>query len=116
MTDIIPDQRSEFIAGLLQFADFLEATPSVPCTIDQRFLLPMSTNTAVEEFAAAHGLVVEYDDAGNANADLQFGPITYRAYGYVDFDAHYARRQEEQARTWAASHGLALRPAEGGAA
>ncbi|QQC89869.1 hypothetical protein [Streptomyces alfalfae] len=117
MTTETTEQRREFIAGLRALADFLEATPSVPCSSsEERLLLPLHTNTAVQEFAAAHGLTVEYDEDGNAQINLPFGPITYNVYGYADFDAHYARRQEKQARTWAADHGLALFPAEGGAA
>ncbi|MGW0537848.1 hypothetical protein [Streptomyces sp. NPDC003032] len=116
MTNESTDPRGEFIAGLRAFADFLETTPSAPCRSHERLVYPLMANAAVEAFAAAHGLVTEYNEQGDAHTDLRFGPITYHVYGYVDFDAHYARRQEEQARTWAASHGLALFPAEGGAA
>ncbi len=110
------DRRGEFIAGLRALADFLEATPSVPCSSDERILLPLHTNAAVEHLATTLGLNVDYDAEGNAALRLQFGPLTYHLYGYVDFDAHCARADEKRARTWAASRGLSILPAEGGAA
>lgn len=108
----ITEQRQQAIDGLRALADFLESTPSVPTMGAQRMLLSLTTNPAVEAFAAEHGLSVRYDDEGNASADLKFGPLTYHAYGYVDFAEHLARRAEQQARSWAERKGLELRPVE----
>ncbi|WP_425832635.1 hypothetical protein [Streptomyces fractus] len=112
MTDIIADQRGEFIAGLRALADFLESTPTIPCASSERLLMPLHTNSAVEEFASVHSLTVQYTKDGNAYADLLFGSVTYHVYGYVDFTAHLARQDETHARTWAKQHGMEIHPAE----
>lgn len=106
--------RTEYIAGLRKFADWLESNPNVPESWGERLLLALHTNTAVEEFATAHGLRVAYDDEGNASCDMVFGPITYHVYGYVDFDEHCARNDERKARRWAAKQGMVIRPADEG--
>ncbi|WP_338699137.1 hypothetical protein V2W30_22500 [Streptomyces sp. Q6] len=111
MTDIIADQRSEFIAGLRALADFLEQTPSVRCSSTETLLLNLRTTSAVEEFARQLELPVRYDDEGNATSILRFGPIAYEAFGYVDFDQHLAVKSERDARRWAEQHGLEMRPA-----
>lgn len=112
----LAEPRSGYIAGLRQFADWLETHTEVPVPLSNKFLLALSTNTAVREFAETHGLPVDTDDEGNASCDLVFGAITYHAYGYTDFQEHCARGAERQARRWAAEQGLILRPAtEGGA-
>ncbi|WP_158942412.1 hypothetical protein, partial [Streptomyces sp. ERV7] len=85
------------MAGLRRLADQLERT-ELPVPHDQRFLLPLHTNLAVETFAQAHGLDVAYDPEGNASTDLAFGPIVFHAYGYVDFTGHCARQDERRAR------------------
>ncbi|WP_354402557.1 hypothetical protein [Streptomyces sp. PvR018] len=77
----------------------------------QRFLLPLSTNPAVEEFAAEHNLTVATDDEGNMSAEVTFGPITFHAYGYVDFAQTVAVSEERNARRWAEKKGLELRKA-----
>jgi hypothetical protein len=104
------DRRSAFIAGVREFADWLEANPQFTTPLDERFLLALHTNPAVEEFAAERDLTVDYDDEGNASVDLRFGPITYHVYGYVDFAEHCERNRERQARSWADRKGLALVP------
>ncbi|MFG2144271.1 hypothetical protein ACGFRG_08730 [Streptomyces sp. NPDC048696] len=103
-----PSERAAFVAGLRRLADRLERT-DLPVPHDQRFLLPLHTNLAVETFAQAHGLDVGYDREGNASADLDFGPIVFRAYGYVDFTRHCAREDERRARRWAAENGMEIR-------
>ncbi|WP_405807472.1 hypothetical protein OG729_20145 [Streptomyces sp. NBC_00210] len=105
------DERSRFVQGLRSLADWLEQT-DLPVPSDQRMLLPFHSNTAVEKFAAAHSLEVEYDNEGNASTDLAFGQVRYHVYGYVDFDQHCARADEQRARQWADEHGLVLRPVD----
>lgn len=107
--------RDEYIAALRQFADWLEQHPQYSTPVTSQLLLPLSTNSAVEEFAAAHGLAVKVDDDGNASTDVQFGPISYHAYGYADFTAFYEQSNERQARTWADRNGMVIEPREGGA-
>ncbi|RPK56148.1 hypothetical protein EES43_24210 [Streptomyces sp. ADI96-02] len=104
--------RTEYIAGLRQLATWLEENPSVRVSSDERFLVPLHTNTAVEEFAAEHSLPVVMDDEGNKSAQMQFGPITYYAYGYVDFAQHTAEMDERRARKWADEQGMELRETE----
>ena len=110
-----PTARDEYIAGLRAFTDFLEQNPGVEPQA-QRLLLALTTNAAAEQFAAEHGLTVEYDDEGNASCDLKFGPVVYHAYGYVDFAEHCEQNTERRARRWAEAKGLAIVPAEGGVA
>lgn len=102
------DSRAAAVAGLRDFADFLESNPDVREPDYQRVLLPLMSNSAVEEFAAKHDLTVGFDDEGNASCDLRFGPINYHAYGYVNFEEHCERASERQARNWAAAQGLEL--------
>ncbi|MEU0783444.1 hypothetical protein ABZ341_17960 [Streptomyces sp. NPDC006173] len=102
--------RDAYIAGLRQFADFLEQHPAVEAPSEQ-LLLPLLTNDAVEEFAATHELTVATSKDGNKSAELVFGPVVYRAYGYVDFSLHLKQGQEKQARAWADANGMALEPA-----
>ena len=104
--------RDEFITGLREFADWLEQNPEVQEPGDQRLLLALMTNPAVEEFAAGHGLTVVHDGEGNASCDLTFGPIVYHAYGYVDFVGHCKAAHERNARSWAQKNGLEIVPAE----
>jgi hypothetical protein len=108
--------RDEYIAGLREFADWLEQRPQVKAPTHERMLLPLTTNAAVEEFAAAHGLAVVVDSNGNTEAELHFGPIVYVAYGYADFNAFCERHAEKQARGWADQNGMALLPRDGGEA
>jgi len=109
------DNRTEYIAGLRDLADWLEQNPetAVPAVAD--ILLPLMTNEAVEAHAASNGLEVRYDSAGNASAVSQFGPIIFRAYGYADWDQHYAQSQERHARAWADENDMVIEPREGGA-
>ncbi|PJN22403.1 hypothetical protein [Kitasatospora sp. CB02891] len=100
--------RTDLIAGIRQFADWLEATPDVPAPTSPRFLLPLSTNSAVIAFASEHGLTTTADAEGNLSAALTFGSVTYEAYGYVDFEEHRAAIAERNARTWAAENGLQI--------
>lgn len=104
--------RTDYIAGLRQLATWLEENPTVRISSDERFLVPLHTNTAVEEFAAQFNLPVKTDKEGNKSTQVQFGPITYYAYGYVDFAQHLAAQHEKNARKWAAEKGLELREAE----
>ncbi|MFD3955851.1 MULTISPECIES: hypothetical protein [Streptomyces] len=104
--------RTQYIAGLRQLATWLEENPSVRVSSDERFLVPLHTNSAVEEFAAKHSLPVVTDDEGNKSTQMQFGPITYYAYGYVDFAQHMAEDSERRARKWAEEQGLEIRQTE----
>lgn len=102
------DDRAEFTAGLRELADFLDANTQYPAPSDRRLLLCLLTNPAVEEFAARHGLETKADEEGNLSADMAFGPISYHAYGYVDFEVHQAATAERNARDWADKQGLEL--------
>ena len=108
-----PD-RDEYIAGLRELADWLEANPETSVPTDGEILLPLMTNEAVETHAVAAGLEVRYNSEGNASAIAKFGVITYRAYGYTDWDEHYAQHQEKTARTWADKNDMVIQPREGG--
>lgn len=107
-------ERDDYIAGLRQVAAWLEKNPDADHPTTDRLLLPLSTNAAVEEFAAAHGLAVEVDSEGNAAANLQFGPITFHAYGYADFKEHLKLHNERLARDWADKNGMVIEPRAGG--
>ncbi|MFJ8437655.1 hypothetical protein [Kitasatospora griseola] len=102
--------RTQLIAGIRQFADWLETHPEVTAPTNPRFLLPLSTNQAVTNFAAEHGLTTAADDEGNLSAELVFGPVVYRVYGYTDFEEHRATIAERNAREWAAENGLQITP------
>lgn len=109
-----PD-RAEYIAGLRQLADWLEQNPetAVPQVAD--ILLALMTNEAVEAHAAAGGLEVRYDREGNASAVSQFGSVTYRGYGYADWDQHIAQHEASRAHDWADKNDMVIQPREGGA-
>ncbi|MGW3594951.1 hypothetical protein [Streptomyces sp. NPDC005167] len=107
------NDRDQYIAGLREFADWLEQHPTVAAPNAQRLLLPLSTNPKVEAFAAEHGLTVDTDDEGNMSVELQFGPISYHVYGYANFAEHCAKDNERRARQWAEAQGLELRKAGG---
>lgn len=102
--------RTEFIAGLRQLADWLEQNPDVKIPGGERMLLPLTTNDAVEEFAATHGLTVAMDADGNASVDLGFGSIVYHVYGYANFADHLKRGEEKQARGWADKNDMIIQP------
>lgn len=106
--------RDEYIASLRQFADWLEQHPDVNAPTSNRFLLPLTTNPAVEEFATTHGLTVKVDSNGNTEAILHFGSIEYVGYGYADFNEFCKQNSEKQARSWADKHGMVIEPRDGG--
>ncbi|MFD6874496.1 MULTISPECIES: hypothetical protein [unclassified Streptomyces] len=110
------DDRILLIAGLRALACWLETTPQAPSPGNQRMLLPLHVNSAVEAFAAEHGLTVTHDDEGNASADMRFGPLSYHVYGYRDFDEHCENADARTARRWAARNGLRITEATGGPA
>jgi hypothetical protein len=107
-------ERDAYIAGLHKLADWLERNPDAPISNDERLLIPLTTNAAVEEFAARHGLTVEVDKDGNAFTVVPFGPFNYHAYGYADWESWRERHEEKTARSWADSKGLTIQPREGG--
>ncbi|MFE0137665.1 hypothetical protein ACFWY6_39830 [Streptomyces sp. NPDC059037] len=115
---ISEDERQARIDGLRALADWLESTQTAPVAYGpDRFVVPLHTNEAVEEFAADHELTVEYDDEGNARSTIEFGSVVYQVYGYVNFAEHCERGAERQARTWAERQGLEIiRPAADGSA
>ncbi|WP_306317310.1 MULTISPECIES: hypothetical protein [unclassified Streptomyces] len=108
--------RNEYIDGLRQLADWLESNEGAPTPYVADILLPLTTNQAVEEYAASHGLEVRYSTEGNAKAVVSFGPIEYHAYGYADWDRHIAEHSEQQARTWADKNDMTIQPREAGEA
>ncbi|UPZ27732.1 hypothetical protein MUK60_07770 [Streptomyces sp. LRE541] len=107
--------RDKYIDSLRKFADWLEQNPDVATPSSERFLLPLTTNPAVEEFAATHGLDVEVDSNGNTEAVLHFGSIKYVGYGYADFGEFCKQNNEKQARNWADNNGMVIQPRDGGA-
>ncbi|MFD9284893.1 hypothetical protein ACFWD7_48095 [Streptomyces mirabilis] len=109
------DSRAEYITGLRKLADWLEQNTETSVPSDGDILLPLTKNEAVEAHAAATGLEVRYDNDGNASAVAKFGAIAYRAYGYADWDQHYAQHQEQTARNWADKNDMVIQPREGGA-
>ncbi|WP_432053656.1 hypothetical protein [Streptomyces sp. bgisy022] len=105
--------RNAYIASLRKFTDWLEQHPDVSTPMSERFLLPLTTNEAVREFAATHGLDVEVDANGNTEAVLHFGSIQYVAYGYADFIEFCKQSSEKQARTWADKNNMVIQPRDG---
>ncbi|MCC9307720.1 hypothetical protein LN042_11530 [Kitasatospora sp. RB6PN24] len=100
------DTRAQFTTALRQFADWLDANPQYDVPTGQKFLLCLLTNAPVREFAERHGLDVSADAEGNLSTRLNFGPLVYEVYGYVDFTAHLAAAHERNARRWADENGL----------
>jgi len=112
MTELEMARRADLVAGLRGLADALESDVSMPLPYSKDFSVPLSTNGAVEEFAAGRGMTVVYDGEGNARAEIELGPVSYYVYGYRDFDEHCERRAERDARRWAESKGLEIRPVD----
>lgn len=108
-------ERVEYIAALRQIADWLEQHPEAPTPSGDRLLVPLMTNAAVEEFAACHGFTAEVDKDGNASVSLHFGPITFHAYGYADWETWHEQHKEKTARAWADSKGMNIEVRDGGA-
>lgn len=104
--------RDEYAASLRAFADWVEneavEADLMSALQSQKFLLALSENPAVVEFAAKHKADVKFDDEGNASCDLTFGSITCHAYGYVDFDQHIRDAEEKYARRWANENGMEI--------
>lgn len=105
--------RDEYITGLRELADWLEKHPEV-ATPDYvaDISVPLMDNASVEAYAAAAGLDVAYDADGNASADIAFGPITYRAYGYADWETWIKQQHAKRAHSWADAHGMNIVPAD----
>jgi hypothetical protein len=109
--------RAGYIAGLHRLANWLEQNPDVGFPrFPQDIAVPLHTNAAVEEFACAAGVDVVTDGSGNTSASLVFGALTYRAYGYADWDQHLVQHNEGQASRWADKNGMVIQPREGGVA
>ena len=113
------DHRAAFIAGLRDLATWLETTPAAPVSpyLHPQLPMPLHTNEAVSQTAAALGLDVATDDEGNTSCDVAFGPVVWHMYGYADFKQHVEQATERRARQWADRNGLEIRPAtsDGGA-
>lgn len=103
--------NAAYAAGFRELADWLEAHPAAPMPLSFRVLVPLTTNESVERFAAANGCESAVDKDGNAYSEIQFGPITYWAFGYADKDAFFDQLDEERARIWAEGKGLTIQPA-----
>jgi hypothetical protein len=106
------DALAAFTNGLSALAGWLTEHEITPPRTGKRIIHPLHTNSAVAEFATRYGLPVVYDAEGNASASIAFGPISYQAYGYVDFDEHCRTHAERDARAYAAANGVALVPAD----
>lgn len=107
--------RDEYIASLRELADFLEQHPGVDVPYVKEISVPLRENARVEQFAAAASADITTDEAGNTEARIKFGVLTYYGYGYADWDNHLAEHNEDQARTWADKHGMVIEPRDGGA-
>lgn len=105
------EQAARFATGLYDLADWL-TEHDIP-VYDKQILHSLHSNAAVEEFAAGLGLTVIYDAEGNASTTIDFGPVSFQAYGFVDFATTRRRLDEREARRFAADHGLELVPAAG---
>jgi len=107
--------RDDYVASLRAFADWLEHQGPEGVEVTQlqgqRFLIALSTNPPVEEFARKHKADVQYDDEGNASCSITFGSITCQAYGYADFAQHIRQSEEKYARRWADENDMAIVPA-----
>jgi hypothetical protein len=104
--------RDEYVAGLRALANWLEQSPLAPVPeYQERLLVPLTTNRAVEEAAADLGLDAELDSDGNASIEFTFGPITYHIYGYADYGQFSDALDERQARGWAEKNDMEIVPA-----
>lgn len=113
----LTEYQAAYVSGLIELAGWLANNPDAIPPLDEEILLPLHTITAVQDFAARHGLEVVYDapDDGMASVIVSYGPIRFRAYGYEDdFDTRTERVRRRVAERFAAEHGLALVPAEAG--
>lgn len=109
MNDI--DARAQYLAGVRELITWLEQNPTQPLPVSREFNVPVSTNSAVEEWAANNDMAddaVQYDKEGNASISLRFGPVTLHVYGYVNFAEHCDRTDGRNAREYAEKHGLVL--------
>lgn len=106
--------RADYIAALRSLAAWLEANPDVAVPYAGDVSLPLTNNPAVEAFATAAGVEAVTDKDGNMRASVQFGPISYYAYGYADWASWLPEFNEKQARSWATERGLEIKPREGG--
>jgi hypothetical protein len=103
--------RDEYITGLHQLADWLTLNPTAPYPeYNDRVLLSLTTNTALQSFADEFDLPVATDADGNTSAELHFGTLTYHAYGYADFSAHQETQAAESAEAWAQRSGHQIIP------
>ncbi|MFE5368103.1 hypothetical protein [Streptomyces mirabilis] len=108
------DNRTEYIAGLRQLADWLEQHPDADVPYVADIAVPLFSNEAVEAFAAGNGLEVRIDSDGNASATVPFGRLVYRVYGYANWDAWKIHHDEKTARNWADKNDMVIQPREGG--
>lgn len=106
--------RDAYIAGLRELADWLEQHPGVAVPYTKEISVPLHSNPKVAEFAAAAGVGVATDEAGNTEARVKFSGLTYYGYGYADWDQHLAEHYESQARDWADKHDMVIQPRDGG--
>ena len=104
------DARARYLAGVRELITWLEQNPTQPLPVSREFNVPVSTNSAVEEWAADNDMsdAVQYDKEGNASISLRFGPVTLHVYGYRDFAEHCDRNDGRNAREYAEKHGLVL--------
>ncbi|MEY9876596.1 hypothetical protein ABH931_006106 [Streptacidiphilus sp. MAP12-33] len=105
-------EREQFIQGLRQLVDWLTLNPDIPAPTSRQFLVPLHSNAPVRQLAEHLGTDLATDEHGNCSTEVTFGPVTYLAYGYVDFTAHMERRSAENAENYAQRHNLTLTPKE----
>lgn len=87
-----PAERSAFISGLRDVADFLEANPDVPAPLDTViFVFPKLTDSdqerreEVDVIASRIHTQAHYTTVGHYTASRFFGPVEYRAIS-IDHD------------------------------
>lgn len=105
------DDRTDYIRGLHELADYLHAHPDAPLPM-ARLLTPLHSNIRVADFSFQTGAPVPTaDKEGNLSVTLRFGAVEYHVYGYTDWDQHKRDHDENTARGWAAKNGHQLIPA-----
>jgi hypothetical protein len=102
MNHATPIERSQFVAGLRQLADFLEARTDVPAPrwADVHvFAVSFTDDEMRREIDAVAALIGSEVDDGTAErlnytASRNFGPVQYRAVA-IPSTSRYANKDEE---------------------
>lgn len=103
------DNRTDYINGLRQLADFLTNNPTAPIPLP-RINVCVFANAKVTAFGNLDDvqLTPTADDEGNLAITVMVGSIEYYVYGYANWDEHRATWEAKQARDWADKNGMQL--------